>query len=240
MLPARRFHFQPVLTVFTLAGLAILMSLGTWQLKRLDWKRGLIEKTQTQIGAAPIAFEEALARAEAGEDMEYTPVRITGFLRPSLEQKVFGAYEANAGAYIFTPLRLAPGRVVYINRGFVPQEAAVWDCRCDPDNPTPVTIAGLFRSAERPVPPASWFLPQTQSADGLWYVRDPVKFAAGAELETPPYYIDSFEVSGVEWPRGGTTRLNFNNRHLEYALTWFGLAAALLAVWLAFSLPKRE
>ena len=70
-------------------------------------------------------------------------------------------------------------------------------------------------------------------------MRDPVGFAKAAGLSTVPYYIDSFAIEGRDWPKGGTTRLNFTNRHLEYALTWYGLALTLLGVWFAFSLPRR-
>ena len=72
-------------------------------------------------------------------------------------------------------------------------------------------------------------------------MRDPQVFAEAFGIATLPVWIDS---NGLEnpaaWPKGGTTRLEFNNRHLEYALTWFGLAATLLVVFLAFSLKGRQ
>ena len=133
---------------------------------------------------------------------------------------------------------MTAGNVVYVNLGFAPQNIEEFEI-AESDTASSVEITGLFRTAERVTPPASWFRTTDHSLDGLWFVRDPILFADHAGLTTIPYYIDSFAVEGREWPKGGTTRLAFNNRHLEYALTWFGLAATLFGVWLAFSLPRR-
>ncbi len=236
-----RFTLKPGLTLATALALGILIALGAWQLKRLDWKRDLIAQIEARIGAEPIPFEEARARAEAGEAMEYTPVTISGRLDRDKLAPVFGTYDGDPGVYAFSPLALtpmaaAPGLTVYVNEGFVPQDrrGAI---------ATPAgeeTVTGLFRYAEKPTPPASWFRPAGKSEDGLWFVRDPQDFAEDAGLETAPYYVDEFAVAGRDWPKGGTTRLDFNNRHLEYALTWFGLAGALIAVWIAFSLKRQD
>lgn len=229
-----RFHVRPVLTVCVLLALAILGSLGTWQLQRLQWKRALIAQVEARANAAPIPFEEARARADAGENLEYAPVSLTGVFVSDNEARVFGSYEATPGAYFFSPFKTSLG-VIYVNRGFAPQ---------DVDVPPPEgkgankTVTGYFRYAEQPTPPASWFRPSEQSVGGLWFVRDPQKFAGAAGLATSRYYIDQFEVAGQAWPKGGTTRIEFNNRHLEYALTWFGLGAALIGVWVIFSLQS--
>jgi len=237
----RRFQFRPVLTVFSLAGLGVLISLGVWQLKRLEWKEGLIAKIEARTEAPPIAFEEARARAEAGEDMEYTPVKLTGRWRQNSEAMVFGSYEGMAGIYLFAPVQsVGANDLVYVNLGYLPQSMGDWPAHA-PLYLTPgqTEIVGLFRYTEEATPPASWFQSTDQSPDGLWFVRDPLRFAEVAEIETSPYYIDSFAREGAKWPKGGTTRLDFRNNHLDYALTWFGLGAALCGVWLAFSLPKR-
>ena len=234
-LNGRRFHFRPVLTVFMFISLGVLLSLGAWQIKRLQWKEALIVKVEERLNADPIPFEAAVARVEAGEDMEYAPVRLTGAPRPAMEERIFGAIEGAAGVFVFTPVEAADS-LVYINRGFVPQQQGEWDCFCKEEA---VTAVGLLRYAEHPTPPASWFRGMGQSADGLWLVRNPERFADAAGVKASSYYIDSFARDGALWPKGGTTRLDFRNKHMEYALTWFGLAATLFGVWLVFSLPKR-
>lgn len=238
MLSGRRFHFRPVLTICAAIGMALLVALGSWQLHRLEWKRDLVAKVESRIKSPPIPFEDALRRAEAGEDMEYTPVYLSGRHVPREEARVFGSYEGAPGHYFFTPLQTASDDVIYVNLGFAPQTADEFTISQSGAG-SMAEIAGLFRTAERVTPPASWFRTTDHSLDGLWFIRDPVLFAEHSGLNTLPYYIDSFAVEGRAWPRGGTTRLAFNNRHFEYALTWFGLAATLLGVWLVFSLPRR-
>ncbi len=234
------FQFRPMLAAVTAAGLAVLIGLGLWQLQRLEWKRDLIARTQARLASAPIPFDEALARAEGGEDMEYQPVRIAGVYAHDLQSFVFGTYEGAAGAYVFTPLEspAASGKFVYINRGFVPQSlrgrrhegAGVGG-----EN----EVSGLFRSAERRTGLARLFRPVDQPEDNLYFIRDPEVLAARNAIVAPAYYLDSFgRENPGERPKGGTTRVEFSNRHLEYALTWFALAAALAGVYAAFSLQR--
>ncbi len=235
----RRFQFRPVLTIFSIVALTILVSLGSWQLKRLEWKQALIAKVEERALEAPIPFDDAVKMAEAGEDMEYAPVQLTGRIRPDAEARVFGSYEGMAGVYLFVMVQRQEDISAYANLGFVPQTIAPASFSTDHiSGEMQDKITGLFRYAERPSPPASWFVPMEQSGDGLWFVRDPERFALQEGGKTLPYYVDSFARGQNEWPKGGTTRLDFSNRHLEYALTWFGLAAALCGVWAAFSLPK--
>ena len=238
MIAGYAFRFRPVLAVAVAIAFALLLSLGNWQLNRLEWKLSLIEKVETRTGADPIAFEDAVARAANGEDMEYTPVRLTGIFQADYETRVYGSNGDGPGVFVFVPLKGRGGNMVFVNQGFVPQQISDWACNCDPA--ASVEVTGLLRSREEPKPPASWFLPKSAPSDGLWLIRDPLKFAEAASIETTSFYVDSFAVAGVDWPRGGETRLEFNNRHLEYALTWFGAAAALLAVFVAFSLHRRE
>ncbi len=237
------FKFRPVLSLFVAASIALLVSLGVWQLHRLAWKRDLIARAEARLSSAPIAFDDAVRRAEAGEDMEYAPVVVDGVFAHDLEAPVFGSYEGEAGAYVFTPLD-APGpgggrRFIYVNRGFVPQRLLKPETRGEGDVRGGVVVEGLFRAAERPAGLARLFAPADAPGDNLWFARDPARLAARHNIETVPYYVDSSgEENPAPWPKGGTTRLDFPNRHLEYALTWFGLAAALAGVYLVFSLKR--
>ncbi len=237
----RRFQFRPVLTAAALSAFAILVTLGSWQLHRLEWKNDLVAKIEARVAAEPIPFNEAMQRHAAGEDMTYTPVFVEGGYLHDQEAHVFGTLDGRAGYYIFTPVKTA-GDIVYVNRGFAPQAfkdpAQRDDARIAPEKP----IVGLFRSAERPSGVAALVRPENLPAANQWHVRDPGAFAAHAGLAAvSAAYLDSNGAeSAALWPRGGTTRVDFNNRHMEYALTWFGLAATLVGVWFFFSLRKSE
>ncbi len=236
-------RFQPVLTLAFLMALAILIGLGAWQLQRREWKRDLLADVEARIAADPIPFEAAAARAAAGENVDYTPVSLRGAFRHDREALVFGSYEGAAGVYVFTPVEPDGGRntFVYVNRGFAPQRAREAALRSDAAVEGSVEIIGLFRSPERPRGVEALFRSTAQSADGLWQVRDPARFAASEGIAAPEWYIDSFgRENPASVPEGGVTRLEFPNRHTEYALTWFGLAGALVGVFLAFSRRRQD
>ena len=234
-----RFRFRPGLFVATLCALAILIWLGVWQLHRLSWKRALIAQTTERLSAPPIPFDEAVRRAEAGEHMEYQPVFLEGEFVNRLEAHVFGTYDAKPGAYIFTPFKYGGGLYAYIDRGFAPQKFVDAATRLNSELDGAVRVEGLFRSTERPIGPAKWVLPRDQPEDNLYFLRDPEILARISGLKVPPYYIDSYgKESASPWPKGGTTALDFPNRHFEYALTWFGLAFALVSVYVAFSIDR--
>ncbi len=239
MIAGRRFVFRPVLSICVALALAILLSLGNWQLQRLQWKNDLIAMVEANVGAPPRPLEDTIAAAQTASPTEYTPVVAEGAFIEDSAARVFGTYGGEPGVYVFEALRTESGDVVYVNRGFAPQAIDQSQVTRAPSGDTAVT--GLLRYPERPTPPASWFRTAEKTADGLWFVRDPARFAGDTASERViPFYIDQFAVADADWPLGGVTRLEFNNRHLEYALTWFGLAGALLAVWVAASFQKKS
>ncbi len=245
------FRFRAGLSIATLIALAILFALGTWQLQRRAWKLDLIAQTERRLGEAPIAFADALARARSGEDMEYAPVFLDGVFDNAREARVFGLLDGAAGVYVFTPMTPQDaqgafvegpeeGAVVYVNRGFAPQAFRDRQTRLDGDIDGPTRVEGLFRASERRRGVDAMVKPADAADDNLYYTRDPAALAAAAGVDTVDYYIDSFgRDNAAPWPKGGVTRLEFSNRHLEYASTWFGLGAALIGVYLAFSLRRR-
>lgn len=238
------FRLRPGLLTAVLIALAILCSLGTWQLQRLAWKRDLIDHMSERLAAAPISFDDALAREAGGENMDYQPVYLDGVYAHDLESAVFGTYDGRPGVYLFTPIDAADPatgrrRFVYANRGFAPQDLKEPETRAEGLVAGEVRVEGLFRRAEEKRGFEKWLAPKDQPSDNLYFVRDPRILAARHSIDVPSFYIDSYgRESAGQWPKGGLTRVVLPNRHLEYALTWFGLAAALLGVFIAYSLKR--
>lgn len=234
----------------TLVALAILLGLGFWQIARLQWKEELIVRIGTRIHDAPVALppEAGWAGWSAAED-EYRPVRAEGrFLNDKTVYVTANAElrpraGATLGYMVLTPLALADGSVVIVNRGFVPRELRD-TLHLDAGAATErVTVTGLIRAPQE----QGWFVPEDhpsrdEPARGDWFTRDPIRIGASLGLDrVAPFLIDEALVEGAApWPRGGLTVVTFPNKHLEYALTWFGLAATLVAVFLIWALRQRR
>lgn len=227
-------------TVATLAALAILLALGTWQMQRKAWKEGLIDAIAQRVTAAPVPLDTAARRWTAGEDLEYLRVSARGRYHHDKERLLYAPGREGPGYHVFTPLETSTGRYLFVNRGFVPEHLKDPSARTAGQPAGEVEIVGLLR---RPVG-QGWFTPANEPARNLWFWRDLDGMAASTlgrdASKTLPFFLDeqprdSDPASAATWPRPGVTRLDLPNRHLEYALTWYGLAGALIAVYLAFA-----
>jgi len=220
--------------VASLLACALFIALGVWQLHRLAWKEGLIAAADARAHSAPVPLPspEAWAALDPAQ-YEYRRVEATGVYDLSDQELVFtnieeahGRYNG-VGYYVMTPLRLAGGETVIVNRGFVP-EAMKAAAAKGPQGET--KIVGLMRATER----RNLFTPADDPARGVFYTRDVEALAAALKLGPhAPFTLDA-EAGPDPLPQGGETRLTFVNNHLGYAFTWFGMAAALagvFAVW---------
>ncbi len=230
----------PALT--SLVCVALLVGLGVWQLRRLAWKEALIAAVESRAQAAPVDLpaEADWPRLDPA-DAEYRHVRVAGVYDMSRQALVFRALGNPRGRYggpgylVMTPLRLASGAVVLVNRGFVPQdrknEAAL---RGSGVGETLVT--GLMRASEE----RTWFTPADDPARGQWFTRDVEAIARAMGLSRyAPFSIDAdASADPADLPEGGETILAFPNNHLSYAMTWFGMALALAGVFGAYAFTQ--
>jgi surfeit locus 1 family protein len=230
-------RFAPGLwpTALTLFGVAILIALGTWQLERLQWKRALIAERQAQL-AAP--REPLPTTAKEWRSWEFRPVTVHGEFRPDLEQR-FGvaAIEGRVGHHLLTPLVRPDGAAVLVDRGWVPANRAYPAARREGQAAGPAVIAGIarYRGADRP----GWFTPDNQPAQGLWYWYDLPALERALGLELLPVVIEADATPNPGGlPIGGQVPPELPNNHLQYAITWYGLAAGLLGVWIGFGLTR--
>ncbi len=224
---AARTVLGPWFALFTLAAVATTTGLGIWQLQRLAWKEALIADLVARSDASASDLPDDPWSVEA---MLYRPYRLTGKLHPELSLNLLSRPRANQqGRHWVSPLVLADGRVVLLDRGWVPLD---WTAP-EPQTPHDVEIEALARGGgwqgSEWLKPANdpaknawlWFdLPAMAEAVGLPRVETTLYFAARAGQEPGPY------------PIGGQTRVNLRNDHLEYAITWFALALALSVTYI--------
>ena len=228
--------FRPKLipTLFTIPALITLLALGTWQVQRLDWKQDLIDKLQARAALTPSALP---ASPLDEETHEFLPVQVTGTYDHANEfHLVNRALNGKAGINVVTPLILADGSAVLVNRGWVPFEARDPALRPDGQLPGVQTVTGLLRF----VKPRSWiqetFVPENEPENNAWFNIDPPAMAATAGQATLPvhYILSSDRSERGNLPRGKQWSLDIKNDHLEYAITWYSLALALLVIYILF------
>jgi surfeit locus 1 family protein len=232
---ARRFAPGLWPTALALLGLAVLVGLGTWQLERLAWKRDLIALRAAQLAAPAAALPVSAADWRS---WDFRPVVVHGAFRHDLEQ-LFGvaAIDGKIGHHVLTPLVRQDGVAVLIDRGWVPADRAHPAARRDGQLADPRQVRGIarFRGNDRP----GWFTPDNRPEQGLWYWYDLPALQDVLGLQLLPVVIEAdASPSPGGLPIGGQTRTELPNNHLQYAITWYGLAAGLFVIWISFGLAR--
>jgi surfeit locus 1 family protein len=238
-LPARRFGLKRIVAAGAmLAGIAVFVALGIWQLERRVWKLDLIARVDQRVHAAAIAAPGPDQwPALTAENAEYRHVLLKGRFLDQPQTPVLAVTTLGRGFWVMAPMRTDAGFVVLVNRGFIPSDQR--RRLAGPDNgPAEVTITGLLRMSE----PGGAFLHSNDPADGRWYSRDVAAIAASQGLGTvAPYFVDADATPDAgAWPEGGLTVVTFRNAHLQYALTWFALALGLAAMALRAVIAGRR
>lgn len=224
--------------------LLILLALGTWQVQRLHWKEGLLQTIDQRTHSAPRPLAEVEKQFASTGDVDYTPVTVSGTFLHSGERHFYATWDGDAGFNVYTPLALDDGRFVLINRGFIPYDLKDPAKRAKGQVTGKVTITGLARN---PLPAKpSMMLPDNDVAKNIFYWKDRDVMAASAGLPAGftlvPIFIDADKTPNPGGlPIGGVTIIDLPNSHLQYAMTWYGLAAALAAVLiLRLRRPAKE
>jgi surfeit locus 1 family protein len=216
--------------ILSVVGVTLLMSLGFWQLERKVWKEALIATLQDEMQTAPKAVPSAaefaaLTQAQAEFRRIETDLAFLPDAEPALLYTGASGLRQDVrqpGYFVFAPARLPDGRIVVVNRGYVPLAAK------NEIAPPPPAITGYLRWPEKP----GLFVSE-RDVGGIWFVRDPQAMARGLNWGVAaPFYIDQeTPVPTTGLPRPGALAVRLRNDHLGYALTWFGLAATLIGVF---------
>ncbi|MGE0563740.1 MAG: SURF1 family protein [Pseudolabrys sp.] len=230
-------------TVFAVIGFVVLTGLGVWQLERKVWKEDLLATLAARLAAPPSPLPPSSAWASLDrKDDEFRRVTFHAEFRPEQAALVYATPSAlrpdvrGTGFWVFAPARLAD-RSVVVNRGFVPESRK--NAGSDPAPSGVVEITGILRWPESP----SLFAPAGDLRQNVWFIRDHAAIAATKKWgAVAPFYIDM----EAPQPPGALPRVapigavKLPNNHLQYALTWFGLAGCLAGVYLVWLLGRRR
>jgi surfeit locus 1 family protein len=240
----RRLFWPGILSAIALA---VLLSLGTWQLQRMHWKEELISNVSARLEAEPSALLPLIEWDSLEPDSyQYRRVTVTGHYLHSHEQHAYmvvsdpqGGPLGGQGHWVMTPFELSVGGIVWINRGFVPLHLADQDITSGQEGT--LTLTGLMRPSEK----AGFATPGNDVGfDGkLWFVRDTAGMTQQSGLEATsvaPFFIDLEAGNGGSLPQAGETRVVFSNRHFGYVLTWYGIALTLIGVFTAFAIREHR
>jgi surfeit locus 1 family protein len=235
-------------TVFAVIGVAILLGLGVWQLERKVWKENLIATLTVRLARAP---EDLPARASwprlTPEVDEYRRVTFPAEFLDGEEALVYSVGSAfrpdvqGPGYWVFAPARLAGGSIVLVDRGFVPADRKDPATRAQGAPHGIIDVVGVMRWPET----RGLFTPADDPKGNVWYLRDPKAIAAAKKWDTAaPFYIEQeAPVPPGGLPLPGKLAVNLRDNHLQYAITWFGLAlglAGVYGVWLSGRLRRQR
>jgi cytochrome oxidase assembly protein ShyY1 len=230
--------------LFTLVMVALFAGLGIWQLQRRVEKHRLIAALTERLAATPEALPPPAQWGGLTPSAdEFRRVHFTATYAPLPDAMVYSSGSAvrediaGPGTWAFVPGRLATGETIVINAGFVQntmqerpqQDRAVARLITG----APVMLTGYIRFPEK----AGMLTPTENLAKRLWFTRDHLAMARALGWgKVAPFYIDleaPVPESGI--PKPGPLEVHLKDDHLQYAVTWFGLAGAVLiafGVWL--------
>jgi surfeit locus 1 family protein len=233
------------------AGLAfvVLIGLGTWQIQRKAWKEALIASLTTQLAAPPVALPASADWPNLDPaHQEYQRVKFSAQFDYADEALVFAAPSAfrpdvsGPGYWVFTPAHVAGGGLVMVNRGFVPDGRQDPKFRAAGDLPGAIDIVGVMRWPDS----RHWFTPSDDPAHNVWFTRDPGAIAAAKGVgqgpgALAPFYVEQeTPVPPGGLPQPGKIVVDLPDNHLQYAVTWYGLAAVLVVVFVTWAFGSRR
>ncbi len=195
--------------LFGVFGVVVLLWLGVWQVQRLAWKTEILARIDTRLAAAPV---DVPAAPEPAAD-EYLKVRAAGTIEPGELDVYTSAPGRGVGYRVIVPMRLEDGRTILLDRGFVPigEKAAARLVG-------PISVEGSLHWPNE----TDGYTSAPDREKNIWFARD-VPLMAEA-LGTAPVMLVVASSDDPAAPMPMPVTVNLPNNHLQYAVTWFGLA----------------
>lgn len=225
-------QFQPTFfpTLFTIAAFLTLISLGSWQLYRLQWKNNLIKTVTEEMAKDPILMpgeEQSLA------SLTYRRVLLRGSFLNDHELFRYQQNQGKQGYEIVTPFKRDNGQIVMVNRGWIPLEKRDPNRRPGSEIEGETNIEGVI--AEKEVP--GTFTPDNSIKDNVWFWIDLDAIHAMTGFDLQPVIIHEIgQNTPGQYPIKLGTELKFRNDHLNYAIIWFSLAIICVIIYYLYHL----
>ena len=218
--------------IAAILGTALLVGLGVWQLQRLAWKEALIAERDARLTSAPVTLDAALKAFDADSPVEFLKVEADGTFQHDAEAFVLTAEDGVPGFEVVTPLESKDGIIVLVDRGFVPEPLKDPAKRPGSQPQGEVKVTGILR---RHVGSRGSFSPDNDPGANIWYWWDVPAMLAYARI-APDSRVAPFVLhvppgeGGQTLPAPVAVDAALTNNHLQYALTWFALAAILIVM----------
>ena len=250
------FSFQPIpfwFSLFSLLAFMALIALGVWQLFRLQEKTDYINVLHARIALSPTPIN-ALGDDWQADDWLFMPVTLQGeFLHEGEIHVSRRDLNGKEGMHIFTPFRLqnnggqntgehnTQDNVILVNRGYVPFPLKEREARPQSLTNGMVNLYGLMAYNRNMPLIRGWVLPKPDLDKNFWYGLDIDAINAKLQTSYPKFYVmdANTDIEGG-FPKGKQWKLDVQNDHLEYAITWFTLSLGLLGIYIAYVRKWRE
>ena len=234
-------QFRPLLwpTLFSLISFLVLISLGTWQVKRLFWKNNIISSYIEKFEKNKIVYDKSF---KYDSTQEFRRVSIKGKFLNNKETLIIGkTFEGNAGFHIVTPILTNENKVVLINRGWISEKLKLKKSRPFTIIEEEVTVDGIIRKPQQ----RGYFVPENDKKGNFWFTIKPNEIKKAHELNKydfeENFFVDSIRNKKIKTlPIAALGKPNFRNQHLSYAITWYSLALTLVIIYLIFHIKEKR
>lgn len=231
-----RIKNYPWLSFFTLGAFIVLCGLCYWQVDRLYWKKSVIHRMEATLAAAPIVITKA---ADLQGLPEFQRIELKGVLLHAETVHLQARYYKGAmGFHLITPLKMADGTVLFLNRGWVPKDYKINPKIKITEPEGTISVTAIIRGKEHP----RSYLPQNDPTKGLWLWQDADAWQAQLKVKHPTWNVVAIfaqqvaeDKTNLNFPLPQELHFSIRNDHLEYAITWGSLALILLVVYAVFT-----
>lgn len=230
--PPIRWEFWP--SVITLPVLVLVIVLGVWQLERLEWKQSILRKIEQNLHEAAQPLPAEIADPDA---LEYSFVSAEGTYLHDKELLLGAQYYSGILGYkLLTPLQLTDGRMVLVNRGWVPKEQREQDTRAETLAEGVQTVEGIVRMPNR----RNIFTPENDPTGSGWFWIDQSAIEGVTGVSLMPIVLERVSEGGEGLPIPAKKAIELRNDHFMYAITWFAMAIIVVVIYFTYHLSKRK